>query len=163
MCRSYWLLCSCGGFFFATLLYWLLQIICIYIKVALFSLLPASIKFCDCYSIGKLDCFFLLIYSDSYVRIYLYVCKITFKMATGCLLKGFRLKLSPLTYRQRLKKITLLTDSVLFNVVVFFFFFAASIRFVSRVLYVQLELYTLYSLTFNFMYCLSVCWFISFC
>jgi len=89
----------------------------------LFSLLPGLIKICDCYSIEKLDCFYcLFVFSDSYVRIYLYVCKITFKMATGCLLKGIPLKaFSSLTYRQRLKIITLITDSdsVLFNVVFF--------------------------------------------
>lgn len=51
---------------------------------------------------------------------YVYICmyvKSLSKWRRDVCLKGFRLKLSPLTYRQRLKKITLLTDSVLFNVV----------------------------------------------
>lgn len=72
--------------------------------------------------------FLLSIFSSGYVcvcvRIYICICmyvKSLSKWRRDVCLKGFRLKLSPLTYRQRLKKITLLTDSdsVLLNVVFF--------------------------------------------
>lgn len=75
------------------------------------------------------DCL-LLIFSDVVMYVYVYICicmyvKSLSKWRRDVCLKGFRLKLSPLTYRQRLKKITLLTDSdsFLFNVVLFYNFF----------------------------------------
>lgn len=60
-------------------------------------------------------------YVCTYIYLYLYVCKITFKMATGCLLKGIPLKAFSSHLQTKVQKITLLTDSdsVLFNVVSF--------------------------------------------
>lgn len=78
------------------------------------------------------DCL-LLIFSDVVMYVYVYICicmyvKSLSKWRRDVCLKGFCLKLSPLTYRQRLKKITLLTDSdsFLFNVVLFYNFFVFS-------------------------------------
>lgn len=121
------------------------------------------------------DCL-LLIFSDVVMYVYVYICicmyvKSLSKWRRDVCLKGFRLKLSPLTYRQRLKKITLLTDSdsFLFNVVLFynFFVFSQSTRrrpWAQSALNVPHTRKVLLCVLFFFLYCSCWCFcFLFFC